>query len=314
MSKVGILIVSAVAAVVFLGGLIFWGGRRPEAEGVPAEKRLSPKAEIQRQINASVKQAHPPKAGASDVDSSRKAGNGRAILTNVEKKERLSNVRFNAAMSSDDKIELLQMLQEEDVDQFINAAYKALDDVDPEVRAAAVSALSEHASNLEEGEGAAELLPLVQKAAGDVDPDIRKDAVAIAAYLQPEGANDVLGKAMTNEDAGVREAVFDALEELPQECADLVARDAFKSNYDDVKEAAVSLVQSKPSQQSFESLLEGLREPSDEFRDSVKETIELFVSEQFDTYEDAASWWAVNKGRYDDEMNELDDAAPAETP
>ena len=310
MNKLGILVVSVLAAVIFLVGLIFLGGRG-DAPSAPAKKTLPPKAEIQREIKESVRQSHGSQGGAVAADSSRKDGNGRGILTDKDKRERLSKAQYNTSMSSDDKIELLQLLLEEGDAQFVNIAYKALDDTDSDVRSAAVEALAEHAADLEEGKGADELLPLVQKAVGDADPEIRKDAVAIAQYLRPDDAGELLRQSLSDESDGVREAVFDTLEDMPQESVDFVVKDAFSSSFADVKEESVELIQSKPSPQGFETLIQGLRDQDPELRENVKEAIEFLVSEEFDTAEDAASWWAQNKGRYDGEMSELDDDAPS---
>jgi hypothetical protein len=79
------------------------------------------------------------------------------------------------------------------------------------------------------------------------------------------------------------------------------------SPHNDVKYASTWLLQERSDHRALEILLEGLNDTDPQFREEINETLNFLINHEFETYDEAITWWNKNKENYDEELFEKDD-------
>jgi HEAT repeat protein len=219
--------------------------------------------------------------------------------------EKLSPAAVLAELNTagtDRKVELLEslsMLYDENDPNIINVAVAALDDANGEVGWAAISLLDGYEDHA--------IIPAVEKALNNEDEDVRSAAVELLANINdddPQTAN-ALALAINDPSEDVRADALDILENQddPQPA---VLEYGIASPYEEVKNAVLSILETRGDQKSVDILISGLKDQDPDFRAEVSDSIESLIDQKFDSYEEALAWWARNKMKFDEDLTPLD--------
>jgi HEAT repeat protein len=114
----------------------------------------------------------------------------------------------------------------------------------------------------------------------------------------------LLGRALLDDSEDVRDAAFSVLDDKLPEEQNVVFAETIVSPHKDVRAQTVDMISFNPSHQAFEILIRGLNDSDPEIVDEVKWTLDYFVSEEFESYDQAVAWWEQNKQRFDEELFE----------
>ncbi len=225
---------------------------------------------------------------------------GRAFVRNLSPAQaealKAAPERLRQAEAADDWLGVLEELAEIPHPQTLPAVSAALEHDDAGVRQKAFAVI--------EGYQTADILPLVRKGLGDADADVRLAAVhALAAVVDP-AVSALLIEAMQDDSLFVRQAVFAMLEAKPAEVRQDVYEAGIGSPHDDVWGEVVSAILFDPSHDAVMTLMAGLKSPSEFQRGQVNDALQFLVSERFDSYDEARTWWDANRHRFDDELQE----------
>lgn len=176
---------------------------------------------------------------------------------------------------------------------------KALDDEDPGIRSLAM----DQVLNMSNG---SDLIPVIEKAMSDPDPAIRQKAVDACAKINGPEASDLLSMALEDESEAVRAAALSqsAKQEMPQRLPVLEA--GIASQYEDVRKAAAAELMNTPSIAAVDILLTGLNDPDPEFRNIVKSMLKSRFGQEFETFEQAQTWWDAKRGDFTDDVKPKD--------
>ncbi|NLF19765.1 MAG: HEAT repeat domain-containing protein [Lentisphaerae bacterium] len=235
---------------------------------------------------------------------------GRAFVRNLSPAQaealQAAPERLRQAAAVNDWLEVLEELAEIPHPQTLPAVSAALEHDDASVRQKAFAVI--------EGYQTADILPLVRKGLGDADAEVRLAAVyALAAVVDP-AVSALLIEAMQDDSLFVRQAVFAMLEAKPAEVRQDVYEAGIGSPHDDVWGEVVSAILFHPSHDAVMTLMTGLKSPSEFQRDQVNDALQFLVSERFDSYDEARTWWDANRHRFADDLEEKpeDDEGAAE--
>lgn len=172
-----------------------------------------------------------------------------------------------------------------------------LGDADSEVKLAVLELMAELAD--------VAVLPAIDQALGDPDREVREAAIEVLDAIEaPNACATLLTRALGDDDEDLRDTAFSVLDnKLPEE-QQLVFAETISSPIRDVRAQTVDMISYNPSPRAFEILVNGLRDADPEIVDETRWTLDYFVSEEFETSEQALAWWEKNKHRFDDEMFE----------
>lgn len=206
---------------------------------------------------------------------------------------------FAAAASPAERIRILDSLGRICHPAVIPVVTRALGDPDALVRDAGMAIL--------EGYTSPDVLPLVDRALGDPEPAVRLTAAGILAEVADETVAPLLARALNDADPDVREEALASLEERPYS-ERLALCDQVLQNcpHPDVREEIVGQLQDIGDPNALDLIIEALRDKDEEVRRAADEAIFFLVSESFASYDEAHTWWARNRARYDDELFEID--------
>lgn len=196
------------------------------------------------------------------------------------------------------KVELLDELWGIEHPLLVEIAMIALSDENAEVRLSAIELIEDYETD--------KALPAIEKALQDNSLEVREVAVNSLYYIETPDATNLLVKGVDDKAPEIRELVFDILEDRPQNVQESVLQTAIKSPQKDVKERVADMIIDIPSHNVMDILLEGMKTRDEEFRQEIVEIIDFFVSEEFESYEEAKRWWETNKYRFDEELFERD--------
>jgi hypothetical protein len=178
----------------------------------------------------------------------------------------------------------------------VGIVVKALNEENEEIRLAAVELLEEFESEI--------IVPAVEKALDDKNVEIRETAVNALLNVDSPDATNLLVKGVNDRTPEVREAVFDVLDERPAKIKESVFEKAIHSKHTDVRERVVEMIVDIPSHKVMDILISGMKTDNEEMREEVANVISFFVSEDFETHDEAKEWWEQNKDNFDEELFE----------
>lgn len=198
--------------------------------------------------------------------------------------ERLAALESTAKMAMEQKPELLGLLE------------KALEDPDPEVVRAAAQMLELYQTS--------SVLPLLEKALHLRDEQVRLSALEPLDKIADPRCAALLVLALSDPSDAVRGRAFDVIRSQPPDLQILSLKRAMGLSSDEVKSEVLSLLELRGDKAAVEVMLEGLKDPSPEFRDQVREILRLLLDQEFAGYNQAVQWWKVNRARFDDNLLE----------
>ncbi|MEJ5259312.1 MAG: HEAT repeat domain-containing protein [Anaerohalosphaeraceae bacterium] len=198
--------------------------------------------------------------------------------------ERLAALESTAEMAMEQKPELLGLLE------------KALEDPDPEVVRTAAQMLELYQTS--------SVLPLLEKALHSRDEQVRLSALEPLEKIADPRSAALLVLALSDPSDAVRGRALDIIRVQPPDIQILSLKRAMGLSSDDVKLEVLSLLELRGDKAAVEVMLEGLKDPSPEFRDQVREVLRLLLDQEFAGYNQAVQWWKVNRARYDDNLLE----------
>jgi HEAT repeat protein len=204
--------------------------------------------------------------------------------------------KLDSLTDADQKIELVAELSEQYPGFLVTIVDKAFNDKDPEVRLAAIELLVDCESPGK--------LAVVSRALKDADEQIREVAVESLASVKDPEVSKLLVQAIGDKSESVRTAAMTAAEEQEGSTMLDVLQAGISSPYNDVKEEVVSALLNLGNRDAIDILILGLKDSDDEFREDVSSTINVLISQEFNSYEEAKKWWDSNRNRYDDELFE----------
>jgi len=207
--------------------------------------------------------------------------------------------QFAKLTSSDEKVEWISDFADANPQLIPAMVEKALDDPDVEVRSAAMDALVDN--EVPNAVGA------VSKALKDSEEQIRELAVEACQYVDDKQAAPLLVEALNDPGENVRTAAVTAVGDKKPETKAVVYKAGIVSPHDDVKEATVAGLVDMSSPQAVDILLEGLKDSNPEIKEEVVSGLSFLIDQEFQTYEQAKSWWNKNKKRFDEELVEKEE-------
>ena len=232
--------------------------------------------------NQAVKQA------VKKTEESRKA----QLPVNAVQKE------YDKANSSERKIELLQYMPDKAFDRDPRAVaiiQTAVADSDGNVVLAAVELL--------QGCESPEVLPVVAKAMANPSEEVRRTAVGILSDINDPQAGDLLATALSDESEDIRDAAIDATRYKDEQIQFKVLEKGVSSQYGDIKERSVSMLEDMGGHRAVDILIEALQDKDAKFRETVASSISMLIDKEFKSYEEAKTWWEQNRDKYDEDLS-----------
>jgi len=209
---------------------------------------------------------------------------------------------LDSAISSERKIELIESLNELSLEQdpsIINVVRKALDDPNPEVQRAAIELLEDYQTP--------EILPVITQALKSSDEQTREYALRPLSNINDPKVGQLLVQALDDTSEDVRSAAIEAAEDCQEHIKLNVMEKGITSPYNDVKEAVISMLEDKADRKAVDILIMGLKNSDDNSRQLINEALDFLIEKEFETYQEAQSWWLANKDNYDDELFKIED-------
>lgn len=226
------------------------------------------------------------------------------VESNLEDKKKVIDrafAEFRSLTDAEERIESITALSEKHNDSVVTIVDKALDDKNTEVRLAAVELLVD--SELTDPD----VLSVVSRALTDRDAQIREAAVGALAFVNGHEVSKLLIQTLGDVNEDVRAATLEVVGEKEENTRLEVLRAGIVSPYEDVKEEVVSNLIDLSNHDAVDILILGLKDSNSEFHEEVNSALEVLISKEFGSYEEAKKWWEANKNRYDDELFEKDE-------
>jgi hypothetical protein len=263
--------------------------RRPRSSAdsnLTARFRKAVEREVTRSLNEGKKTAKPSEANQLGIPG---------------ESDELTLERFAALSDPDEKIDFIMDFAEAHPESTIALVDKALDDNNVEVRSAAMEALLDYDSN------SPEVIPVAARALKDSEEEIRQSAVQACASVDSPQVDKILLSALQDSSEEVRAGAIQIAAQKDAPVRLEILKAGITSSYNDVKTASVSSLAEISSPAAVDILITGLKDNNPEFHEEVKSALSFLLSQDFDTYNQAKSWWDANRNKFDDELSEKDE-------
>ncbi len=187
-------------------------------------------------------------------------------------------------------------------EDLIKQTAAAMDSNDPKIRLDGMESLaSEELSD-------PSVLPVISKGLRDPDEQVREASVRALSFVNTPEADDLLMKALNDTNEDVRRAALETASEQETNIRWNVLQAAIASPYQDIKEDAVANLIGLTTPNAIDILIWGLKDPDADFRQEVNSALNLLISQEFSSYDEAAKWWNQNKNNYDENLFEKEPA------
>jgi hypothetical protein len=295
----------AVCLLVIVGGILYKESRKWSMKKESVREKALPNEKTVKEVKA----VQPDDGKSSAVEKSKgqkadkpaqpmkvatKSGNEQEFDKEVDE----IVAKYKATKISDEKVDLLESLSLINNRKVLDLIYQALDDPDENVRIAAAALLEDFDSEA--------VIPIVAKALDDKNEEVRVSAINALDEVDSPEVTNLLVKGIGDNSEEVRDAVSFLVSDRDQGTKEAILKEMVKSKYDDVRSQVTDLAIDVPSHNTMEILLEALKDKDPDFRDEVNSVISFFVSEEFESYEEAKRWWEANKNRFDEELFETE--------
>ncbi|MGA2172134.1 MAG: HEAT repeat domain-containing protein [Sedimentisphaerales bacterium] len=205
---------------------------------------------------------------------------------------------FNTTSSSERKIELFKFLPDKAFDHdpcVVALVQTAVADNDGNVVLAAVESL--------QGCESPEVLPVVAKAMTHPSEEVRRTAVGLLSDINAPQTGDLLATALSDESEDIRDAAFDITRFKDEQIQFKVLEKGISSPYGDTKEESVAMLENMGGHRAVDILIEALQDKDAEFREKVASSISMLIDKEFNSYEEAKTWWEQNRDKYDEDLS-----------
>jgi hypothetical protein len=139
------------------------------------------------------------------------------------------------------------------------------------------------------------------------DDQIRIDALTSLSGIDNSEVCELLIYALGDNSKDVRSTALKIASGHSDRIELSVLENGIISLHDDVKLASTWLLQERSDHKGIEILFVGLKDTDPQFREEVNETLNFLINHEFETYDEAITWWNENKDNYDDELFEKED-------
>ncbi len=198
------------------------------------------------------------------------------------------------------KIEFLESLTDLSLERdptVLPILLQAINDYDPEVSIAASKMLSEYRTP--------EVLPVIEAALLSSNEQVRLNALEPLGEINDIVVSDLLALAYTDSFEDVRTKALDITGMMEEGDIQLKALSSgIGSTNEDVKTEILSILEFRGDRDSVSIVIEGLKDPSPEFREEVNSVLSFMIDQEFSSYNEAVKWWDSNKNRYDEDLFE----------
>jgi len=304
------LSVSVFYILVFLSVICIVIGCSSKKGETDAEK--SPPAESNDNIPSADKEAQEPKPPilpilpspddkqAADVKQADAIQTAEKINKPSEVKVPIDALRneFNKASGSERKIELLKSLPDRAFDRdpcIIGIVQTAVAEQDANVALAAIELL--------QGYESPEVLPAVVDAMAHPNEEVRRTAVNILLDVNDPQAGDLLVAALSDESEDIRDAALDITRHKDEQIRFRVLETGISCPYGDTKEKSVFMLEYLRGRRAVDILIEALQDKDAEFSEKVGSAISMLIDKEFESYEEAKTWWEKNKDKYNEDLS-----------
>jgi len=294
MGKNNVIFYTLAASVVFITvialGVWFIANQQDNDDNISSSKKfhgekLKNKTSTRKKIEDRKKRLH---------KKIKRKNNYKTIETGVVEIDTISQ-QIKGMTLPDDKIELIDKLDEMDSPALPKFVKSMLNDSDPNIRLAALELLDDKKQG--------DIADCVDKALDDPDEDVREYAATLLyGVKQKENEKNLLVKVMNDSSENVRDTGFDVLSEKSQDVQEFIFEETIHSPYKDIKENTADAILDIPSHSSVLILFEGLKDTDDDFVESVNSKLDYLFGKEFKSYEEAIKWWNNNKNNYDNEL------------
>ena len=117
----------------------------------------------------------------------------------------------------------------------------------------------------------------------------------------------ILEQLKLDESEDVRNSAMDITKYKNKDVQYMVLDEAISCPYKDTKEESLFMLEYVGGQRSVDILIKGLQDNDNEFREEVKTALNTLFDEEFETYEQAKSWWEANRNRYDEDLSLIEE-------
>jgi hypothetical protein len=132
--------------------------------------------------------------------------------------------------------------------------------------------------------------------------EIQMEAVRSLALLPEDRLREGVAIAVSAANEEIRAEAMEVIGQLDPRLQPPLILTAVQVGTPDVQKIAVGMVLDRPSPESFEALLQGLRSEESEARPLFEQAIAQMVQQRFDSYEEATRWWSANRESFDSMM------------
>ena len=138
------------------------------------------------------------------------------------------------------------------------------------------------------------------------DVDVRIAVMDAMEESQLPGVSDLLVFGLSDKDEYVREAAISATDTKERDVVMDVVRTSLDTKYNETRIDILDLLDNHATPESMNLLINELNHKNRDYRESVNEKIFFFISEEFETQQEAKRWWQANKQNFDEELQEID--------
>ncbi len=293
-AALGLMVVlNAVLLVVLLRGRLDQASDQPPAGGTDRLVSVAPPSIPFDQAMAAAQQARessriPRRPFAEDADG--------AIARLIAE----TAARLDQQTSEEDKMRLLVELRDLAHPQMIDLSRDLFDDPNPVIRATALRLLAGYTSP--------EVVGLAERGMRDDHPGVRAFAAQVLTHVNLDNPSDrqqvadLLRDAIRDTQPQVREAAIEAAEQQPYETKLALLQAGLVLPYGDIVTEATGKLEALGNKDALESLFAGLDNPEPVLKAMVNASIYFLISQRFPNTQEAQTWWAANRDRYDDTL------------
>lgn len=213
--------------------------------------------------------------------------------------------KFEGPLPDDIKSDLFGELYGTKHPKILEIVRKELDSPNEEIRIEALELLAEF--------GNEEIFNVLEKALNDKSANVREVAIDLLDTVKIPGGSsleaDLLSKGIADNSEDVRSVALSVMGDKPKYEIEIIAETAIKSKYLEIKEEILGELSAAPTMNGVEIIISAMQDKNEEFRESVRETLEDITDQEFTSYENALEWWNKNGSKYQKEFqeNENDD-------
>lgn len=231
-------------------------------------------------------------------DDDRETGKQFAPLDESDQAQ-LNNLLGAFEVAGDDEVRtmILEEIALEDfrTRQLLDIAMQAMRYTDPDLLLAALDLIADF-----EDPG---VLDVVDLAVRDQDPFVRAAAIETLRFVDAPEKTDILVAALEDWSDDVHDAVFDILDDQPDEVKFEVLENAAVAPDKQTVLSAIIYAQHEGVKESVDVFLNAMQNQDEDVSFRAHSAFLFLTGQEFETAADARAWWSGNQGRYTRDLN-----------